>query len=184
MNIGLVATRYAVAFLEYVQERGIAEYAYEKSKLITAVFEEVDGLSATLANPLLSKSRKRGLILTASGGEWSEEFENVVSLLLRNNREEYLHSIMFVFQDLYRRSLNVYKGKLTTAVEINDETIKTLTKSIESKLNGNLELTRVIDPEILGGFILEVDYNRWDASLKGQLNRIKKQYIERNRRIV
>lgn len=184
MNTGLVATRYATAFLEYVIEMNMAKEAYEKSKLITAVFAEVTNLNDTLANPLVSKEKKRDLILTASGGEWSEVFESVVGLLLRNNRESYLQSIMLEFQELYCRSLNVYRGKLTTAIEIDKSTIRTLMESIEGKLDGRLELTQIVDPEILGGFILEVDYNRWDASLRGQLNRIKKQYIDRNRRIV
>lgn len=184
MNTGLVASRYAVAFLEYVVEKNMAEEAYEKSKLITGVFAQVKKLQTVLSNPLITKDKKRELILTASGGELSEVFESVVSLLLQNNREEYLHKIMLEFQDIYRKSINIIYGKLTTAVEIDEETVKTLTKSIEGKLDGNLEFIQIVDPEILGGFILEVDYNRWDASLRGQLNRIKKQYIERNRRIV
>lgn len=184
MNTGLVANRYAVAFLEYVQEKGIAKEAYNKAKLIADVFKTVPKFQSILANPLISKDKKRELILTASGGERSEIFENVVGLLLRNNREDHLQGIMLEFQELYCRSLNVYRGKLTTAVEIDNNTEKDLINSIENKLNGELELTRIIDPEILGGFILEVDYKRWDASLRGQLNRIKKQYIDRNRRIV
>lgn len=184
MDTGLVASRYAVAFLEYVVEKGMAEEAYEKSKLITGVFSEVKNFHTILANPLIPKDKKRELILTGSGGEWSEVFENVVSLLLQNNRESYLRNIMLEFQELYRESINVRYGKLTTAVAIDNATVKNLTKSIESKLDGSLEFIQIIDPEILGGFILEVDYNRWDASLRGQLNRIKKQYIERNRRIV
>ena len=184
MNTGLVATRYAVAFLEYVVEKNMAEEAYEKSKLITGVIATVRGFNTALANPLVSKDKKKELILTASGGEWSEVFESVVTLLLQNNREDHLQNIMLVFQELYRESINVYYGKLTTAVEIDDATMKALKKSIESKLDGKLEFNKIIDPEILGGFILEVDYSRWDASLRGQLNRIKKQYIERNRRIV
>ncbi len=184
MNTGLVATRYAVAFLEYVEDMNMAKEAYEKSKLITGIFNEVKNLNDTLANPLVSKTKKRELILTASGGEWSEVFENVTGLLLRNNRESYLQSIMLEFQTLYCQSINVYRGKLTTAIEVDDATVKTLTATIENKLDGQLELSRIVDPNILGGFILEVDYNRWDASLRGQLHRIKKQYIERNRRIV
>jgi F-type H+-transporting ATPase subunit delta len=51
-------------------------------------------------------------------------------------------------------------------------------------MKGTLELEKIVDPEILGGFILELDFVRWNASLSNQLNRIKNQYIERNRRIV
>ena len=59
-----------------------------------------------------------------------------------------------------------------------------LKKSVEHKVEGELELEKIVDPSILGGFILELDFIRWDASLIRQLNSIKQQYIERNRRIV
>lgn len=184
MDSGLVASRYALAFLEYVLEKQMGEEAYERAKLITSVFAEVGDLQEILENPLVSKEKKRQLILTASGGEESEVFHSVVGLLLRNNRENYLHNIMLMFQELYYTSQNVYKAKLVTAVEVDEATIKNLTTSLESKLDRRLDLEKTVDPDILGGFILEIDYNRWDASLKGQLNKIKRQYIEKNRRIV
>ena len=105
-------------------------------------------------------------------------------MLLLNNREDCLQSIMLEYQEQYRKSKNILRGKLITAVEIDKPTTQSLIASIEGKVKGNLELEKIIDPKILGGFILEVDFYRWDASLMGQLNRIKKQYIERNRRIV
>ena len=184
MNSGLVASRYATAFLEYVLDKQVGKEAYERSKLVAAVFAEVEGLQEILDNPLVPKEKKRQLILTASGGDTSEVFQNVIGLLLRNNRENYLHNIALVFQELYYTSQNVYKAKLITAVEVDEATIKSLTTSLESKLDRGLDLEKIVDPDILGGFILEIDYNRWDASLRGQLNKIKRQYIEKNRRIV
>lgn len=184
MDSGLVASRYATAFLEYVLEKDMGEEAYEKAKLVSAVFTEVKELQDILDNPLVPKEKKRQLILTASGGDDSPAFQNVVGLLLRNNRENYLHSIMLMFQELYYTSQNVYKAKLITAVEVDEPTIKNLTTTLESKLDRGLDLEKIVDPDILGGFILEIDYNRWDASLRGQLNKIKRQYIEKNRRIV
>ena len=44
--------------------------------------------------------------------------------------------------------------------------------------------TAKVDPDIIGGGILEIGYWRIDASIAGQLKRVKKQFIEKNRRIV
>jgi F-type H+-transporting ATPase subunit delta len=45
-------------------------------------------------------------------------------------------------------------------------------------------MEKIINPEILGGFMFEVDFVRWDASISGQLRRIRKDYIDRNKKIV
>lgn len=184
MNIGLISVRYATALFQFAQNENVESEVYEQAKFITDVFFQVKKLHTTLENPLIHKTKKKEIILTAFGEKASDAIERLIDLLLRNNRESFLQYIMLEYQEQYRLSKNVYQGKLITAVEIDDITTKNLVESLEKKVKGKLELKKTIDPSILGGFILQVDYNRWDASLSGQLNRIKKQYIERNRRIV
>jgi F-type H+-transporting ATPase subunit delta len=133
---------------------------------------------------MIPKARKREFILTASGSDVTDVFIKFIDLLLTNDREDCLQSIMLQYQELYRRSKNILHGKLITAVEIDDITRDTLIKSIETKVKGTLEVEKIVDPSILGGFILELDFVQWNASLSRQLNDIKKQYIERNRRII
>jgi len=55
---------------------------------------------------------------------------------------------------------------------------------VENTTGGTIEMEKILDPEILGGFMFEVDFVRWDASISGQLRRIKKEYIEKNNKIV
>ncbi|HUI33253.1 MAG: F0F1 ATP synthase subunit delta [Dysgonamonadaceae bacterium] len=184
MNKGLISVRYATALLQFAQDKNVEDEIYEQAKFLSSVFLKVSSLHAVLNSPMVPKSRKREIILTAAGEKTSDVFEKNIDMLLLNNREDCLQSIMLEYQEQYRKSKNILRGKLITAVEIDKPTTQSLIASIEGKVKGNLELEKIIDPKILGGFILEVDFYRWDASLMGQLNRIKKQYIERNRRIV
>ena len=73
---------------------------------------------------------------------------------------------------------------MTTASAVNAITEKRLIALIENKTGGTLEIEKVVDPEILGGFLFEVDFVRWDASISGQLRRIRKEYIEKNKKTV
>ena len=91
---------------------------------------------------------------------------------------------MLKFIDLYRKHKNIRYGKLTTASEVDKATEERLISLVTDKVGGTLELEKVVDSAILGGFMLEVEDVRWDASLSGQLTRIRNEYIERNRRIV
>lgn len=184
MNIGLISVRYAKALLEFAQAKNAEDEIYEQAKFLQSVFSKIKTLHTALNNPLIPKTKKKNFILTACGDNVSDVFIKFIDLLLANDRAVCLQYIMLQYQELYRESKNILHGKLITAVEIDDVTRENLIKSIELKVKGKLELEKVVDPKILGGFILELDFVRWNASLSRQLNDIKKQYIERNRRII
>ncbi len=184
MNIGLISVRYAKALLQFAQKENVEDEIYEQAKFLINVFGNIKNLHTALHNPLISKVAKKSIILTACGDDVTNVFKRFIDLLLENNREDCLQNTMLQYQELYRESKNILHGKLITAVEIDEVTKTRLIKSIEQKVEGTLELEEIVDPTILGGFILELDFIRWNASLLNQLNRIKNQYIERNRRIV
>ena len=53
-------------------------------------------------------------------------------------------------------------------------------EKLQSKLGGIIELETEINPNIIGGYILQIEDNRWDASVKGQLQNIKNNLRENN----
>ena len=184
MNIGLISVRYARALLKFAENNNVETEIYEQAKFLQNIFANTKALHTALDNPLIPKAKKRQFIITASGEGISDVFIKFIDLLLENNRQDCLQSIMLQYQELYNESKNILRGKLITAVEIDDTTMSHLKNSVEHKVEGELELEKIVDPSILGGFILELDFIRWDASLIRQINSIKQQYIERNRRIV
>ena len=184
MNKGLISVRYAKALLEFAESKNKQDEIYEQAKFLQDVFINIKTLHAALHNPLIPKAKKREFILTACSDDVTDTFKTFIDLLLSNDREDCLQSIMLQYQEQYRKSKNIIHGKLITAVEIDDNTKNDLIKSIELKVKGKLEVEKIVDPSLLGGFILELDLVQWNASLSRQLNDIKKQYIERNRRIV
>lgn len=184
MNTGLISVRYATALLEFAKETNSVEAVYGEVKLLTLMFSKMGELRLVLENPVMPVAEKRKLILNAAGGKTSKTFEEFTELLLNNKREVQVQNIMLKFIDLYRAQKNIRYGKLTTALDVDAATEKRLISLVTDQVGGTLELEKVVDPEILGGFKLEVDNVRWDASISSQLKRIKNEYIERNRRIV
>ena len=77
------------------------------------------------------------------------------------------------------------REKLVTAMPLPEETLNELKALILKRYRGRtVEFNTKVDPDIIGGGILEIGYWRIDASIAGQLKRVKKQFIEKNRRIV
>jgi len=184
MNTGLIPVRYATALLDFANANVLQDQVYTEAKAVTKSYFQFSELRTVLDNPVLAKKEKRKIIILAAGGNVSKPFEKFLDLLLENNRENHLHSIALKYIDLFRKQKNIHFGRLTTASPINAATEKRLMTMIENTTGGTIEMEKLIDPEILGGFMFEVDFVRWDASISGQLRRIKKEYIEKNNKIV
>ena len=184
MNTGLIPVRYARALLDFANLSGLQDKVYTEAKSVTESYFKFGELRTVLDNPVLGKTEKRKIMILAAGDKVSKPFEKFLDLLLENNRENHLLSIALKYIDLFRSQKNIHYGKLTTASPVNAVTEKRLMAMVENTTGGTIEMDKIIDPEILGGFMFEVDFVRWDASISGQLRRIRKEYVEKNNKIV
>ena len=184
MNTGMIPVRYAKALLEFAYEKKCAEQVYAEMSAVAGSFEREHALRRVLDNPVLPVDKKTELIRTAGGGRTSEVFDRFVWLVLHNRRERYLQSISLMYLDLYRKLNRISTGRLETAVPVTPETGRKIIDLIASETNGKVELKTSVKPELLGGFVFEMDSERLDASIATQLRNIKKQFVEKNKRIV
>lgn len=184
MNTGLIPARYASALLDFASQSGLQERVYDEVKSVAKNFFELNQLRSVIDNPVLANAEKRKIIILAAGGNVSKPFERFLDLILENNREIHLQSIVLKYIDLYRKQKNIHYGKLTTASVVSKDVEAKLMKLVESTTGGTIEMEKIIDPEILGGFMFEVDFVRWDASVSGQLRRIRSEYIEKNKKTI
>ncbi len=184
MNTGLISVRYATALMDFAKKTKSVEKVYGEAKLLTFIFLKMGELRLVLENPVIDKAEKRKLILNSAGAKPSKTFEKFTDLLLKNQREAQVRNIMLKFIELYRKEQNIRHGKLTTAIKVNEATEKRLIKLITDSVGGTLELEKEVDPEILGGFKLEVEGVRWDASISTQLKQIRNEFIERNSKML
>lgn len=174
MNVGLISKRYAKALLDFSVKNNAEEEVYQAMECLIESFSLYADFAPILENPTLSKMQKKELILIATKGKKIVVFEKIVDLILQNNREAFLQRIALTFCDLYRKEKGIFYGKLTTAVSV-DETTTTLIQQLLDKDNvEKIELKTKVDEEILGGFILDIDGVRLDASVKSQFVQLKK----------
>lgn len=178
MNTGHISTRYATALLDYAIEKGQQEEVYAKMKLLAEVFLEVPELRLALQDLSIPKKDKANIIRTACGGELPSALDEMNGLILKNEREEHLQSITQRFIDLYRIRFQLQAGKLITAVPVDDTTKSKLVERIQQVTGEELEIETEVNPGIIGGFILKLDDFRWDASVTGELQRIKHSLVK------
>lgn len=175
MDIGVISVRYARALLKSAADAKLEDTIYQEMQCLAKSYMEVPQLRHTIDNPMLSKETKEMLLLTAAGGEKvSSLTKRFVNLVLGEDRESMIQFMANSYITLYRKQKNIIRGKLTTAVAVTSETEQKMRHMVESKTQGTVEFETEVNPDIVGGFILEYDTYRMDASIKTKLNSILK----------
>ena len=164
--------RYARALLKSATDQKQEDAVYQEMMTVAKSYLDVPALRHTIDNPMLSKDKKEALLLVAAGEKPCELTKAFVALVLKEDRENVMQFMANSYITLYRKQKNVIRGKLTTAARVSVETEQKMRQMVESKTNGTVEFETEVDPDIIGGFILEYDTFRMDASVKSKLNTI------------
>ena len=172
MDIGVISVRYARALIKSAMDAKIEDAVYTEMQQLAKSYVEVPQLRSTIDNPMLSKEKKEALLLTAAGEKPSDLTKAFISLVLKEDRESVMQFIANSYVTLYRQQKNIIRGRLITAAAVSPATEQKMRQMVESKTNGTVEFESQVNPDIIGGFILEYDTYRMDASVKTKLNSI------------
>ena len=169
MDIGVISVRYARALLKSATDAKIEDAVYMEMQQLAKSYADVPQLRFTIDNPMLSKDKKEALLLTATGKKPSDLTKAFIQLVLKEDREGVMQFIANSYVTLYRQQKNVIRGRL---IAVSPATEQKMRQMVESKTNGTVEFETEVNPDIIGGFILEYDSYRMDASVKAKLNSI------------
>ena len=178
MDAGIISTRYAKAIYKYAVDRGEEIRLYEEMKTLSKQFPALPELKKVLENPIITSEEKIKLLTIAVGETASETCKNVLRVVVENGRASYMQHIALVYDLVYRKAKNIVLVKLTT---VNPATVDEKKSMVELVSKGKIEqvdFSTKTDADIIGGFILEVEDQRLDASVKNQLNRLKLELIK------
>jgi F-type H+-transporting ATPase subunit delta len=140
--------------------------------------EEVPELDALLANPQLDPRAKVAALEDLLGGA-DELVRNFLLLLVEKGRAGELREIVREFDALVAREQRRLTVELTTAYELSDEEARAIVGQIEQASGRTVEATRAVDPDLIGGFVLRAGPFRVDASVRGRLDRLRRELVTR-----
>lgn len=175
MDLGVISMRYARAFLKSAVQMKCEDKVYEDMTTIVRSYFDVPQLRKAIDNPMLCNDDKKNLLKTAAGKNLTELTERFFNLILKEGRAKAMLFIATSYITLYRKQKNIIYGKLITAVPISSETEQKMKRMVQQKADGTVEFLTEVDPNIIGGFILEYDTFRMDNSVQSQLRTILKQ---------
>lgn len=174
MDIGVISVRYARALLKSAVQMKCEDEVYRDMMTLGKSYVEVSKLNQFINNPTIALSTKQQLLVTACGSNVTPLTKNFLQLVLKEKRENVMVFIASSFVSLYRKQKNIIHGKLITATAVSPETEQKMRHIVENKTQGTVEFLTEVNPDIIGGFILEYDTYRMDASVQSQLRGILK----------
>ncbi len=178
MDISTIRVRYAKAFFSLAKEKNRLETFKTDIEKVSNVCSSSGDFIHLLESPVIPSSKKKELITKIFNTEINPLTLNFLLLILQNNREEYIPGICHNFLELIRKDQNIKSATLVTATEMDPKAIDKIKTLLEKELKATVELNSQVDPEIIGGLILRIDDNQYDASVTTQLRKIKQELLE------
>ena len=138
--------------------------------------EETPELREVLRNPQLESSAKASILADLAGDD-EPLFKNFLLLIAEKGRAGELEDIAHEFERLMAREERRLTVELTTARELTDDEAKAIVAQIEKAAGRTVEATRSVDPDLVGGIVLQAGSYRVDASVRGRLERLRQTLV-------
>ena len=186
MDSGIIASRYARALLKYVAETGEGEAVCTQATRLERALTEVPELSELLDNPeTVSDQMKMKVFGTALEGDpMTDALARFLRMVLANDRMPLLRLMLHDFIDYYHKSQHLLHARLTTVTPPGEALLARIRDMVRRKTGFDVIITTFTDPALIGGFVFEIEDYTLDASAVRPLRRIRRQFVENNRRIV
>ncbi len=169
---------YARALYDAAVDRGNVKDVQEQLASVAEAMAEVPQLRSVIGNPQVDAGSKAA-VLEAAAGDPDELVANFLKLVAEKGRAGSLEGIRAEFDEMVARAEGQLTVTLTTAYELSDEEAKDIVGRIEQASGRKVEAVRKVDPDLIGGIVLQAGSLRADASVRGRLDRMRLDLLTR-----
>ena len=174
-----VAIRYAKSFLALSLEMGELEKAYEDMKLVAETCKNSRELILLLKNPIVKTDKKMVILREIFSKHLGKTTLSFIEIITRKRREYFLEHIARAFIKQYKSHKNILTATVTTTLSLDVLLRKKILDIVKAGTASEVDLIEEIDEELIGGFVLHVDDNQVDNSIRNKLSRLSK-YFSKN----
>lgn len=177
MSVQRIAGRYAKSLLDLAVDQGVVDNVVGDMQHFAEAIKNRD-LHLLVKSPIINTTKKQSIFKEIFGGKYHALTEAFFDIILRKGRESFLPEMAGEFH----RQYNVYKGitkvKVTTATPLAEDALAEIkSRLLSSDLTSKeVEVETVVDPEIIGGFVLNIGDKLYDASVLHKLDTMRKSF--------
>ncbi|NDK56910.1 ATP synthase F1 subunit delta [Pontibacter fetidus] len=171
-----VASRYAKSLIELAEEKGVLEQVHEDMKLFTSVVSQNRGFQMLLRNPIVKSDKKLAVINGVFKGKVNEMTLAFYNIVARKNRESLLEFIATEFEKQYNLKKGIQRASITSAAPLSAALRQQIGEKLANETGKTIQLEEMIDPSLIGGFVLKVGDKQIDSSVKYSLRKLKNNF--------
>ncbi len=172
MNDSKISVRYAKALLQTAIEQKCEDVVKGDVENLRDCIAQSNELKAVLESPVINDAKKLEIFDSLFAASFCKLSMDFLKVLVKNKRENYLKIICLDYLEFYAKHKNIRRVKVTSAVSISAD-IEAKVKELAGAGASAVELTPEVNPDIIGGLIVQIDDKVYDASVKTQLAKIK-----------
>jgi F-type H+-transporting ATPase subunit delta len=169
------AIRYAKAILETAVSSGNALKVNEDMLSIVSSIAGSTELSEFLSSPIVTSDVKMSALSEVFASVQAET-KSLFRLLQENKRFEILAPIASQYIMLFDEMNNVEVAKVTTAFPITTDLESKVLAKVATISNKKITIENIVDPSIIGGFILRIGDKQYNASVANRLQELKREF--------
>jgi F-type H+-transporting ATPase subunit delta len=174
--LAVVHRVYAQALLEAAQEKKRLDDVRKQFDEFAAALAGSDELRRFLQNPQVELLTKQAALEDLLKGS-DELFLNFVRLLADKSRIAEVEQVYEEWTRLLAQQERILELELQTAVELSDKEAAKVVGQIEKASGRKIVATRTVDPDLIGGLVVQAGSLRLDASVRGRLEQLREQLI-------
>jgi ATP synthase F1 delta subunit len=169
-----IAQVYARSLFEVAKENDELDEIHEQLGEFADVLNENRELQVFFFSPYFSSQEKKdGVEKVIDGG--NERFVNFLQLIAERHRMPALFRMRREFDAMWREENKLLEVRITSAIDLDEELVKSIGQRIEEQTGKTIDLDANVDPDVLGGLVLRVGNMVMDASVRGRLERLRKE---------
>ena len=169
-----IAEVYSRALFDVAKEHDILDDVHDQLGQFADELDKNRDLQLFFFSPYFSSQEKKdGIGKLISGAD--EHFVRFLELLAERHRMPAIFRIRREFDQLYAEERKLLPVTVTSAIELDKDTVKEIGRKIEENTGRKVELTTKVDPDVLGGLVMRVGNVVMDGSIRARLERLRKQ---------
>jgi ATP synthase F1 delta subunit len=168
-----IAEVYSRSLFEVAQDKGSLDRVHDELGEFTDAMNASQDLRVFFFSPYFSsQEKKEGISRMVEGAD--ENFVRFLEVLAERHRMPAIFRIRRAFDELWREENKLLPVTVTSAVDLDSELVEGIGERIEEQTGRRVELSSKVDPDVLGGIVLQVGNMVLDASVRNRLEQLRK----------
>lgn len=169
-----IAQVYARSLFEVAKENDELDEVHEQLGQFADALDESRELQVFFFSPYFSSQEKKDAVgKVVDGG--NEHFVNFLELIAERHRMPAVFRMRREFDSMWREENKLLEVRITSAVELDEDLVDSIGSRIEEQTGQRIDLDANVDPDVIGGLVLRVGNMVMDASVRGRLERLRKE---------